>query len=286
MATRLVGLVGWRGMVGSVLMDRMQQENDFALIEPVFFSTSNIGGKAPAFAKNETTLQDGFNIDALEALRHHHHRPGRRLHHRGVPQAARRRLERPLDRRRFHAAHEGRCGHHPRPGQHAGHQEGAGQGRQELDRRQLHGELHADGRGRAVQGRPGRVDEHADLPGRLGWRRAAHARVAHAVRHAQRRSEVFARRPQERHPGDRSQGHRQAAQPERSRDGQLRRAAGRQPDPLDRQGSGQRHEQGRVEGRRRDQQDPRVRAKASARPPCRSMASACVWARCAATARR
>ena len=35
MATRLVGLVGWRGMVGSVLMDRMQQENDFALIEPV-----------------------------------------------------------------------------------------------------------------------------------------------------------------------------------------------------------------------------------------------------------
>ncbi len=66
MATRLVGLVGWRGMVGSVLMDRMQQENDFALIEPVFFSTSNIGGKAPAQAKNETTLQDGFNIDALK----------------------------------------------------------------------------------------------------------------------------------------------------------------------------------------------------------------------------
>ncbi len=66
MATRLVGLVGWRGMVGSVLMDRMQQENDFALIEPVFFSTSNIGGKAPAQAKNETTLQDGFSIDALK----------------------------------------------------------------------------------------------------------------------------------------------------------------------------------------------------------------------------
>src|SRR5215212_5323385 len=66
MATRLVGLVGWRGIVGSVLMDRMRQENDFALIEPVFFSTSNIGGKAPAQAKNETTLQDGFNIDALK----------------------------------------------------------------------------------------------------------------------------------------------------------------------------------------------------------------------------
>jgi len=63
--SKLVGLVGWRGMVGSVLMDRMQTENDFALIEPVFFSTSNAGGKAPAQAKNETTLQDAFNIDAL-----------------------------------------------------------------------------------------------------------------------------------------------------------------------------------------------------------------------------
>ncbi|MBC7602993.1 MAG: aspartate-semialdehyde dehydrogenase [Ramlibacter sp.] len=61
----LVGLVGWRGMVGSVLMDRMQAEGDFALIEPVFFSTSNAGGKAPAQAKNEATLKDAFDIDAL-----------------------------------------------------------------------------------------------------------------------------------------------------------------------------------------------------------------------------
>lgn len=62
----LVGLVGWRGMVGSVLIDRMQAEGDFDLIEPVFFSTSNAGGTAPALAKNETTLQDAFNIDALK----------------------------------------------------------------------------------------------------------------------------------------------------------------------------------------------------------------------------
>ena len=61
----LVGLVGWRGMVGSVLMDRMQAEGDFALIEPLFFSTSNAGGKAPAMAKNETVLQDAFDIAAL-----------------------------------------------------------------------------------------------------------------------------------------------------------------------------------------------------------------------------
>ena len=62
----LVGLVGWRGMVGSVLMDRMQAEGDFGLIEPLFFSTSNAGGKAPAQAKNETTLKDAFDVDALK----------------------------------------------------------------------------------------------------------------------------------------------------------------------------------------------------------------------------
>ena len=62
----LVGLVGWRGMVGSVLIDRMQAEGDFDLIEPVFFSTSNAGGAAPSLAKNETTLQDAFNLDALK----------------------------------------------------------------------------------------------------------------------------------------------------------------------------------------------------------------------------
>ncbi|MFY9438105.1 MAG: aspartate-semialdehyde dehydrogenase [Burkholderiaceae bacterium] len=62
----LVGLVGWRGMVGSVLMDRMAAEGDFDLIEPLFFSTSNAGGKAPIWAKNETVLQDAYDIDALK----------------------------------------------------------------------------------------------------------------------------------------------------------------------------------------------------------------------------
>lgn len=60
-----VGLVGWRGMVGSVLMDRMAAEGDFELIEPLFFSTSNGGGDAPAQAKNERKLIDGHDIDAL-----------------------------------------------------------------------------------------------------------------------------------------------------------------------------------------------------------------------------
>jgi aspartate-semialdehyde dehydrogenase len=64
--TTLTGLIGWRGMVGSVLMDRMQAEGDFNFIEPVFFSTSNAGGKAPAMAKNETRLQDAHDIEALK----------------------------------------------------------------------------------------------------------------------------------------------------------------------------------------------------------------------------
>ncbi len=66
----LVGLVGWRGMVGSVLMDRMRAEGDFALIEPMFFSTSNAGAAVPGavakFAKNETRLYDAFDIAALK----------------------------------------------------------------------------------------------------------------------------------------------------------------------------------------------------------------------------
>ena len=63
---KLTGLVGWRGMVGSVLMERMQAEGDFAHIEPLFFSTSNVGGKAPAMAKNEARLGDAHDIDALK----------------------------------------------------------------------------------------------------------------------------------------------------------------------------------------------------------------------------
>ncbi len=64
--SKLVGLVGWRGMVGSVLMDRMREENDFDLIEPMFFSTSNAGGAAPGMAKNEHTLKDAYDVDALK----------------------------------------------------------------------------------------------------------------------------------------------------------------------------------------------------------------------------
>jgi aspartate-semialdehyde dehydrogenase len=63
-----VGLVGWRGMVGSVLMQRMREEQDFALIEPVFFTTSNVGGQAPNFGTEAPALKDARSVDALKQM--------------------------------------------------------------------------------------------------------------------------------------------------------------------------------------------------------------------------
>ncbi|MCK6428170.1 MAG: aspartate-semialdehyde dehydrogenase [Burkholderiaceae bacterium] len=62
-----VGIVGWRGMVGSVLMERMSAERDFDLIDSVFFSTSNAGGAAPKVARGAPKLQDANDIAALKA---------------------------------------------------------------------------------------------------------------------------------------------------------------------------------------------------------------------------
>ncbi len=63
-----VGLVGWRGMVGSVLMQRMREEKDFDHFEPVFFTTSNPGGKGPQIGKDVPPLKDARNIDELKAM--------------------------------------------------------------------------------------------------------------------------------------------------------------------------------------------------------------------------
>jgi len=63
-----VGFVGWRGMVGSVLMQRMREENDFSLIEPVFFTTSQKGGKGPDIGKALPPLEDAFDIDKLKVM--------------------------------------------------------------------------------------------------------------------------------------------------------------------------------------------------------------------------
>ena len=63
-----LGIVGWRGMVGSVLIGRMQEEQDFAHVETTLFSTSQAGEAAPAFAGSGKTLQDAHNLDALAAM--------------------------------------------------------------------------------------------------------------------------------------------------------------------------------------------------------------------------
>ena len=61
------GIVGWRGMVGSVLMDRMRAERDFDVIEPVFFSTSQAGGVAPDVGRGAGVLRSATDLDALAA---------------------------------------------------------------------------------------------------------------------------------------------------------------------------------------------------------------------------
>jgi len=60
-----VGFIGWRGMVGSVLMQRMREEDDFAGLEPVFFSTSNAGGAAPPEAADGAILKDAADLREL-----------------------------------------------------------------------------------------------------------------------------------------------------------------------------------------------------------------------------
>jgi len=62
-----VGIIGWRGMVGSVLMDRMRAERDFDLIEPAFFSTSQIGSKGPQIGKELPPVGDARDLKALAA---------------------------------------------------------------------------------------------------------------------------------------------------------------------------------------------------------------------------
>ena len=63
-----VGFVGWRGMVGSVLMQRMLEEQDFARIEPHFFTTSRVGGQGPSVGRDIAPLADAMSVDALKGM--------------------------------------------------------------------------------------------------------------------------------------------------------------------------------------------------------------------------
>lgn len=63
-----VGFVGWRGMVGSVLMSRMREEKNFDRIDASFFTTSNVGGEAPDMGQGASKLLDAYDIDALQSF--------------------------------------------------------------------------------------------------------------------------------------------------------------------------------------------------------------------------
>src|SRR5688500_18969180 len=68
MAMLRVGIVGWRGMVGSVLVQRMRDERDFDHLEPVFFSTSQAGGKGPAIGKAVDSVKNATDLAQLMKL--------------------------------------------------------------------------------------------------------------------------------------------------------------------------------------------------------------------------
>ena len=72
-----VGIIGWRGMVGSVLVRRMLEEGDFEFIEPLFFSTSQAGGQAPSIGKAVPPVADARDLKALAAHRRPDFLPGR-----------------------------------------------------------------------------------------------------------------------------------------------------------------------------------------------------------------
>lgn len=63
-----LGMIGWRGMVGSVLMQRMQEENDFSLVEPVFFTTSQAGQAAPDVGQGASALKDASDVGELSQM--------------------------------------------------------------------------------------------------------------------------------------------------------------------------------------------------------------------------
>jgi aspartate-semialdehyde dehydrogenase len=63
-----IGFIGWRGMVGSVLMERMLTEKDFKGYEPLFFTTSNVGGKGPEIGIETPPLKDAFNLSLLSGM--------------------------------------------------------------------------------------------------------------------------------------------------------------------------------------------------------------------------
>ena len=252
--TMRVGFVGWRGMVGSVLMQRMLEERDFDTIEPVFFSTSNAGGNGPRSAATPRRCATRTTSTALAGARRDRHLPGRRLHQRRCyPKLRAAGWNGYWIDAASRAAHEGRRGDHPRPGQPRRDRRGA---RSAACKNYIGGNCTVSLMMMALAGlfqrRPRRVDDVHDLPGGVGRRRAEHARAARADgRGAPGGAKALLDDPASAILDiDREVAGilRDPTLPDRA----LRRAARRQPDPVDRQGPRQRHEPRGVEGRRRD----------------------------------
>ncbi len=276
MSKQLVGLVGWRGMVGSVLMDRMQAEGDIELIEPVFFSTSNAGGKAPAMARTHGQLKDANDIaelsrcdivitcqggDYTKEVFPKLRASGWQGH--WIDAASALRMEDDavivLD-----PVNEGLI-----------QKKLAGGGKNWIGGNCTNSILLM---GLAGLFKAGVVESGQlhDLPGRLGRRRQPHARAAQG--HG--RHPLGGRRrtchPRLGHPGHRPQG--RPNHPQRRAHRVLRRSPGRRADPLDRLAAGQRASP-RKSGRGR----PRSTRSWAPTAPSPSMACACASAPCAAT---
>ncbi len=176
-----IGIIGWRGMVGSVLLERMREESDFDLLRPTFFSTSQAGAAAPrtgGSAGQEDAVQDANDIAALtklpmlistqggeytESVHPRLRAAGWQGYWIDAASALRMRKDAvivldpvnlPVMQRRAPTRHQG------------------------FHRRQLHRVAHADGRGRPAAGGRGGVDHRHDLPIRIRRRRAEYARIA------------------------------------------------------------------------------------------------------------
>ncbi len=279
-----VGIVGWRGMVGSVLMDRMSAERDFDLIDTVFFSTSNAGGAAPSVPRAQGTLKNADDIAALSALDAVITCQGSdytkeiypKLRATGwngywIDAAKSLRMQDdaviildPVNRPVIDSA--------------------LARGIKNYIGGNCTVSCMLMGVGRPVQAGSRRVDDLHHLSGSVRRRRAAHARAADPVRHVECRgaSELLADPASAILEIDRRISGK-PARARRRRDAALHRAAGRQPDPVDRRRSRRRHQPAKS-GRAAPRSTRSLAAgPGSALPQRRSIRSACASARCAAT---
>ena len=175
-----VGMIGWRGMVGSVLMQRMREENDFNGLEARFFSTSSVGGAAPKEAANGGGLQDATDLrelaqcDVLISCQGGEYTtevygPLRKSGWKGYWIDAASTLRMSDDAAIIlDPVNDGVI------------RDALARGLRDICRRQLHCEPDAHGRERAVQGGAGRVDDHDDLSGRIRRRGGENAGIGEA----------------------------------------------------------------------------------------------------------